>query len=295
MLELRNRKPELLELLQARGRQAPDEIGAVAMLLDRFGFAKDAEEAYKSFVARDPKEPERVLRMASFLARRNRTKEAVAILDKAWPTCRPEAVATTALTLYNAPSADDALRRRVEAWVAEAIRRSPSAALPLRPKLATIYLMQSRYDEAERLLRQTLVTDPDYVEALNALAWLLSLRQTGEPREARDLIDRAIDKGGTASTLIDTRAVILIRSGEAARAAQELRAAQEVDPKNVSLALHLAWAYQVAGNITAAREQFRRAHELGLRLESRDPLERVVIDGLQEVLSTELGPHANSG
>ena len=91
---LRNRDAELLGLLQARGRQVPDEIGVVAGLLDRFGFAGEAEAAYKAFIARKPGEPERVLALASFLARQDRTKEAVAILDQAWKTCRPEAVAS---------------------------------------------------------------------------------------------------------------------------------------------------------------------------------------------------------
>ena len=295
VLALRERKPQLLELLMARGRRAPDDMGAVATLLERFGFANEAEEAYKAFVARNPKEPDRVLLMASFLARQNRTKEAVVILDKARVTCRPDAVARTALFLYGAPSGDNALRSQVEKWVAEAIRTSPSTTLALRPRLATIYVMQARYDEAESLLRQVLVNEPDHVDALNALAWLLAFRQNGESREALEMIDRAIEKGGLASSLVDTRAVVLIRSGEPARATQQLLAAQEADPRNVSLALHLAWAYQVDGKITAAREQFQRAQEFGLKREERDPLERVVIDGLQKTLTTDQAPHPRNG
>ena len=77
------RRPRAARAAPRAGRQAPDEIGAVATLLDRFGFADKAEEAYKAFIARNPQEPDRVLLMASFLARRDRTREAVAILDKA--------------------------------------------------------------------------------------------------------------------------------------------------------------------------------------------------------------------
>jgi cellulose synthase operon protein C len=295
VLELRDRKSEVLELLLARGRQAPAEIGSVATLLERFGFVKEAEAAYNAFIDGSPKEPDRSLVMASFLARQSRTKDAVAIIEKARTTCRPEAIARIALALYNAPSADDSLRRQVEAWVSEAIRKSPSTTLAFRPRLATIYLMQGRYDDAETLLRKALVNDPKPIDALNALAWLLSLRQTGESREALALIDRAIEKGGPISTLVDTRAVVLIRSGEPGRAAEVLLAAQQADPRNVSLALHLAWAYQVAGKITAAREQFHRAQELGLKPADRDPLERVVIDGLEKVLAPDQVPGASGG
>ena len=62
LLDLRKRKPQLLALLEARGRQVPDQIGLVADLLNRYGFAREAELAYKAFVARNPNQPERVPR-----------------------------------------------------------------------------------------------------------------------------------------------------------------------------------------------------------------------------------------
>ncbi|MGP0065145.1 MAG: tetratricopeptide repeat protein [Isosphaeraceae bacterium] len=286
LLDLRGRRPELMDLLQARGRQAPEEIGVVAGLLERFGFAGEAESAYKAFIVRKPDEPERVLTLASFLARQDRTKEAVAILDEASRTCRPEAVAGASLMLFVAPSADEDVKRRVEAWIVEALRKSPSAAAALRPKLATIYSKQGRYDEAETLFRQILISEPDNVETLNNLAWVLAVREPGVPREALELVDRAIEKAGHLSTLVDTRAVALIRVGEADRAAQELRDAKRADPENVSLALHLAWAYQAAGKPDEAQKAFRLAEELGLKPESRAPLERDFIDRLRRQLNT---------
>ncbi len=70
LLNLRNRRSELLALLQARRRYAPDQIGAVADLLDRYGFAGEAEGTYKAFAARNPAEPERSLALGQFLAAR---------------------------------------------------------------------------------------------------------------------------------------------------------------------------------------------------------------------------------
>ena len=281
LLDLRNRRPELLALLLERQRQNPDETASVAALLERYGYAGEAEAACKDFIARNPKEPERVLVLASFLARQDRTKEAVAVLEEAWKTCHPEAVAATALALYVAPSADLNLKHRVEMWVAEAIRKSPSATGALSPKLAAVYCRQGRYDEAEALFREILASDPENVETLNNLAWALALREPGEPREALQLIDRAIEKRGRNSTFVDTRAVALIRLGEPGRAVQELCAARSADPRNVSLALHLAWAYHAAGNAEEAGKAFRVAEELGLRPEARHPLERGLIDLLQ--------------
>ena len=84
---------------------------------------------------------------------------------------------------------DEAGRR-----AAEAIGKGGPAARLLRPKLAAIYCRQGRYDEAEALFRSVLREEPGNVEALNNLAWELALRESGEPREALALIDRAIER-----------------------------------------------------------------------------------------------------
>ena len=106
----------------------------MADLLSRYGFVKEAETAYKAFIARDPKQPERVLALAQFLARQDRVAEAMEILKKAWSTCRPEQVAIAALL---------ALRRPVGGGGPEAAGRSlgmprPSRSGPTRsPRVQT--------------------------------------------------------------------------------------------------------------------------------------------------------------
>ncbi len=286
LLAAHNRRPELLALLLDREHRFPEEIKLVAHELETYGFAREAEAAYKAFIAGNPDDPERVLSMAVFLAGQDRSGEAAAILDAASKNCRPESVAWTALALYSASSADDALRRRVESWVAEAIQKNPAAASFLRPKLATIYSNRGRHQEAEALFREILVSDPDHVETLNNLAWELALREGGDPREALSLIDRAIEKAGTTSTLVDTRCVALIRTGDAGRASHELREALASDPRNVSLALHLAWACQASGNDEQARDAFQQARALGLRSDTLDPFEREIVERLQTQFGT---------
>ena len=75
----------------------------MADLLNRYGFAKEAEAAYKAFIARDPKQPERALALAQFLARQDRVAEAMEILKKAWSTCRPEQVAAASVVALRCP------------------------------------------------------------------------------------------------------------------------------------------------------------------------------------------------
>src|SRR5262249_21764233 len=151
---------ELLALLEAHGREVPDQIGPVADLLNRYGFAKQAEAAYKAFIYRDPKQPERTLALAHFLARQDRVPEAMEILKQAWATCRPEQVAPAALVVFEAASAGEAERRQVEAWVAEAVRQRPDAVL-MASKLGVIQMHQGHFDEAEGLFRRLLIAQPD--------------------------------------------------------------------------------------------------------------------------------------
>ncbi len=283
LLDLRKRKPELLALLESRGREGPDQIGAVADLLNRYGFAKEAEAAYKAFIAREPRQPERSLALAQFLTSQDRVPEAMDILKKAWSTCRPQQVATIALSLYDASSAGDGDKLQVEAWVAEVARKRPEA-VELAAKLGILWIREGRLDQAEGLYRQLLAANPGHADALNSLAWLLVMREQPKIDEALQLIERALAAEGTDPRLMDTRAVALIRAGRLDQAIEQLSAALSQDPGRPSLALHLAWALEAKGNREAARKEFRKAEELGLKAQSLDPYERATVRRLRQEL-----------
>ena len=283
LLDLRKRKPELLALLEARGREVPDQIGSVADLLNRYGFAKEAEAPYRAFIARDPKQPERVLQLAQFLARQDRASEAMEILKKARTTCRPEPVAIAAMLVHEAPSAKEADKRQIEDWAAEVVQKRPDAVL-LAAKLAVIRIRQGRFDEAETLCRRVLAGSPDNVGALNSLAWLLALRGRGNPGEALALIDHALKVVGDNPSLADTRAVARIKSGQIDRAVEELLAIRKQAPRNPSFAFHLAWAYHAKGQNAQARTELEDAEKLGLIPKALDPLELAVLQQLRKEL-----------
>ncbi len=284
LLDLRKRNPELLALIAAHKQRGPEQTGRVADLYYRYGFAKEAEATYKGLIARDPKQPEGPLALAVFLARQDRVPEAIEVLKKAWSTCPPERVAAASLSLFDAPSVNEEQRRQVEAWCAEAARRKPDA-VGLTVKLGVVWMRQGRFDDADAIFRRILSSDPDNVEALNDLAWLLCLRDGRKTKEALELIDRAIDLQGPVSSLVDTRAVACIRDGQVDRAVRNLKRAHRVDPRNRSLALHLAWAYHAQGKTDEARLAFQEAEKLGWKPEKSDPLERPFIDSLRQGLS----------
>ena len=119
---------------------------------------------------------------------------------------------------------------------------------------------------------------------LNTLAWLLALRGQGKTREAIKLIDRAIEILGEIPSLVDTRAVAQINSGQVDQALGELLAIRKQVPKNPSFAFHLAWAYHARGNDDRARTELQEAEKIGLKPQALDPLERAVFHRLRKEL-----------
>ena len=229
----------------------------MADLLNRYGFAKEAEAAYKAFIAREPRQPERVLALAQFLARQDRVAEAMEILKKAWSTCRPEQVAIAALLLYDAPSAGEAEKRQIEAWVAEAVGKKPDATL-LTSKLGVIWIRQGRFDEAEALCRRVLASDPDDAGRLTRWPGCCALRDQGKTREAIELIDRAIEILGENPSLVDTRAVAQINSSQVDQAVEELLAIRKQVPQNPSFALHWPGPITLRARMTGHARNSRR-------------------------------------
>jgi predicted Zn-dependent protease len=282
LLDVRKRKAELRSLLSTRGRESPDQIGAVADLLDRYGFTQESEEAYRAFVARDPKQPERALALARFLVRHARIPESLEVFKQSWATCRHEQVAAAALMIYDARSVNDAQKRQVADWVAEAVEKRPEE-VALAGKLGVIRIRQGQFDEAETLLRRLLSRNPANSEALNNLAWLLALRDHTKAAEAIALVDRAVAIVGEAPDLADTRAVARIQLGQFDRALTDLQVIRRQSPGNPSFALHLAWAYHAMGQSEQAQKELHEAEKLGLRPAVLDPLELGILKRLRNL------------
>ncbi len=288
LLETRKQGPKLLALLEAHGREFPDHLGRVADLLSRSGFAREAEQAYKANVARDPGRPQAVLKLVEFLGQQNRVQEAMSLLKKTWLSCPRDLVAMAALSVYDAPSIRREDREQVDAWVTEAASKLP-ANPSLIVKLSGLRIRQGRFEEAERLCRQVLESRPDHAEALNNLAWLLAMRDPKQAAQALSLIDRAIELDQSDPSLADTRAVILIRSGQHDRAIAQLQVAHRQDPRDPGVAFHMAWAYQAMGDSNSARARLQEAQRLGLGPRTLDPQELVVFEQLRKTLSVSPG------
>jgi tetratricopeptide (TPR) repeat protein len=290
VLRARDRSYEVGDLLRAFASRYPDRPFEAADQFERNGLIADAERAYRTWVAQQPANPGRLLTLASFLGRHDRTDEALDLCDQARKSSPPQAlVATAVLILGSAKGGTEARRGRVEAWIQEALR-TQSASSPtgsnLRLRLATLRDQAGRYDEEEALYREVLAADPKNLEALNNLAWLLALRSGGQD-EALALIKQAIALVGPGAILLDTQAVVLLQRGseDDVKAAMEaLNKAMGLNPAKPVLYFHLARAHQQRGEIDKAREVLRAGEQRGLNVESIDPREREVFRKLKQDL-----------
>ncbi len=124
---------------------------------------------------------------------------------------------------------------------------------------------------------------------LNTLAWLLAIQDQRKAEEALTLIERTIELAGPVAALLDTRAVVRIRTGEPAKAIGDLETLRASNPAHAASAVHLGWAYQLSGRSVDAKKAFRTADELGWKLANADPLERTLMAKVRQ----DLGPPAH--
>ena len=122
--------------------------------------------------------------------------------------------------------------------------------------------------EAERAYRKTLEVDPDFVPALNNLAYLLA-ENLNRPKEALDLAGRALERAPGEAYVRDTHAWALFRNGRYADALSRLRDVASALPQNAEVQYHLGMAHYFMGNLSEARAALETALNLSAESETQ--------------------------
>ncbi len=124
-------------------------------------------------------------------------------------------------------------------------------------------LMWERRDDiarAEADFRKILATNPEDVNALNALGYTLADR-TKRYQEALELISRALTAQPDSAAIIDSYGWVLYRLGRNKQALVELRRAY-TKQKDAEIGAHLAEVLWVMGEKEEARKYFEDARKL---------------------------------
>jgi tetratricopeptide (TPR) repeat protein len=209
--------------------------------------------------------------LVSFLGRRGRFDEAVALLESVAGTAKPEALAGSAGDLIAAGLTKTDLQARLEkVLLDEAKRHGRSIAILM--SLGDLRTSQERPDDSAELYREILKQDSNNVAAMNNLAVLLALQKI-DLQEALSLIERAISLKGPFPALLDSRASIYLALGKPQEALTDLDAVVREEPRP-NRQFHRALACWRLGQRQDASTALDAARKLGLKVERLNSLER---------------------
>jgi tetratricopeptide (TPR) repeat protein len=276
VLHSQGKREEAVKILQGLASDKRANLAGVAGVLEELNEPEAAESMYRKLVDRSER-PTDVLLLIGYLGRRKRIREALDLGERTWGKCPPEAVAEACLlVLEEAPedrASQDRVARQFEAILAK-VPKSPA----LLAALGHLRALQGRYDDAEAIYRQALASNDRDALAMNNLAWLLALqkRDTGE---ALTLVEKALDIVGANAALLDTQALVHLSRGQSEQAITILQEVTAERRTGVSY-FHLAQAYQLSGNRTAATQTMRLAETAGLTRAKLHPLERPAYESL---------------
>jgi tetratricopeptide (TPR) repeat protein len=245
----------------ARDLSGPNQSAAPKLLAE-------SERLYRQFVK---DQPEQQLVLATFLARRGRFDEAIAVAAAAQPTADPNALASACAELIEKLPGSAALDQRLEKVLRAAIVQHGDATM-LLVALAGLRIRQERFDDAEIVFREALEKDPANFVAMNNLATLLSLEKK-HIDEAQRLVARAIAIAGPLPALLDSRATVYLALGKPTKALTDLEKAIAVEPKP-NRQFHRALAYFQLGQVETAAQALGEARKLGFKPEQLGVLER---------------------
>lgn len=285
-------------ILQAQGRA--DEVPSVvetfaAPEFDRLeedeqkaGFAKAVGDAYMSvdcleqaeiwYRKLDELDPRQFAPLASCLAQQGKVDETIALCGEKLEDGEAAIPAIVLASLVGSKDIPSEPFDRLEAVFSVAMEESPEN-LEVLMAVANVQVVRDEMDEAIRLYRRVLETQPKSVVVLNNLATLLA--ETPKTRgEALDYIDQALEIAGPQNALLDTKAMILVQDGKPGEAIPLLETAcghYDPDPR---YPFHLAVAYHRVGDDAKAVVAFERAIDSGL--------EEEILTGSDEQMLQEL-------
>lgn len=159
----------------------------------------------------------------------------------------------------------------------DAVRANPDDSRLLYDIGSSAY-SEGRVAEAEATFRRILERDSKHAPALNDLALLLADEKRALP-EARELAERAYALAPRDPVVADTRAWVMLRSGETEPALKALKEAASALPQDGGVQFHMGVAQLQAGEADAGRASLRKAMSLGLPERYRGEVKRLLDGG----------------
>ncbi|MHB8974107.1 MAG: tetratricopeptide repeat protein [Pirellulaceae bacterium] len=218
--------------------------------------------------------------LAGCLAAQKRVEEGMQLcLDAAKndPSTKPILTLASLLVLGTASTEDF---QRAEPPLSAALAAHPDDA-QLIAAVADVRVVQGRLEDAIGLYERVVTAQPDNLFALNNLATLLGEQPNGQEK-ALGYIDRALEKSGPATGLLDTKGMILFSAGQFDKAKVCLEAATWDPTADPRFFFHLAAACHRLGETEPARKAFEHAKANQLERQILTPSDQALLAELQK-------------
>lgn len=205
---------------------------------------------------------------ATFLSMQRKWEPTIAALERALTLSDTVDVAVRLHSAYTLAGKKAEAKELAKRWMQSHPR---DGAFLLQ--MATFWMAERDFSQAEGALRQALALTPDQPRALNNLAWvLLEQRKPG----ARELAAKANELVPDNPAFMDTLATALLAEGRPGPALELQRKAVERVPDNYGLRLNLAKAMIAAGERGAARTELQRLSKLGVAFQGQAEVSKLL-------------------
>ncbi|OHB64328.1 MAG: hypothetical protein A2Y77_12775 [Planctomycetes bacterium RBG_13_62_9] len=270
------RSQQAVELLRQKlpeftGRERRRCEIAYASALYSNGQREDAKVLFDSLMQAEGNDPTPTMVLAQLLRRERRWTE-MNQLVRSWLKMHPKDADVARVIAGTLATTGD-----IEALqVAEDILRTTLAGNPRSISslmlLSMMMLDAGRNEESAKLNRKIIELDPNSVEAINNLAWILCEKEKAEEQsyqEALALAEKGLKTVPDYMDLLDTRGFAYYRLGDFEKAASDFARCIELYPTNSPLSatprFHLAMTYAAMKHKTRAVERLREALDLNRR------------------------------
>lgn len=238
----------------ATGRRSVKAVLALAQLHREKGDLGDAERRLREAGQLAPNDPLVHLENLRLLAAQQRHAEILTYLanHQAGTATDTSLLVTGAWIL--AASAEEHYRNEAKALFEQVISGAPNR-LDAHLGLAQLVYRMGQIDSAVRAYRRLLEIAPFHGNALNDLAWILSVEQ-GRHEEAVEFADRGAARYPDDPHMLDTHGVVMTKVGRLDEARTDLEQsvmlAAELPSTKASALLHLAEVLARQGDFAAA-------------------------------------------
>jgi len=141
--------------------------------------------------------------------------------------------------------------------------------------LGTIYEKQGKYDLAENHYKKALEINPEYISAMNNLAFFYA-EQGKELNKALDLAGKAKEKANNAPAVMDTLGWVYYKKELYESAVREFQGCVEKIPGNPIFQYHMGLAYYKIGEYVKAETALKKALELKPDFQGADAAKKVL-------------------